>query len=119
MEEPDGQAAKENPTGIRFTGVASYARVAAAAAGCDNRHPSGTLSVGKKAIHFCVVYRLLDYILLLFLFSPHLLLHPMTTTGHYQSTRSEYVPLIVEVCTSIVEDKGLDIIGIYRCVCME
>ncbi|XP_025195574.1 rho GTPase-activating protein 21-B isoform X10 [Melanaphis sacchari] len=30
------------------------------------------------------------------------------------STQSEYVPLIVEVCTSIVEDKGLDIIGIYR-----
>jgi hypothetical protein len=30
------------------------------------------------------------------------------------STRSEFVPLIVEVCTSIVEEKGLDIIGIYR-----
>ncbi|VVC36190.1 Hypothetical protein CINCED_3A002952 [Cinara cedri] len=30
------------------------------------------------------------------------------------STQLEYVPLIVEVCTSIVEDKGLDIIGIYR-----
>ncbi|XP_050421617.1 rho GTPase-activating protein 21 isoform X3 [Adelges cooleyi] len=30
------------------------------------------------------------------------------------STQSECVPLIVEVCTSIVEDKGLDIIGIYR-----
>ncbi|XP_050545702.1 rho GTPase-activating protein 21 isoform X15 [Daktulosphaira vitifoliae] len=30
------------------------------------------------------------------------------------STQSEFVPLIVEVCTSIVEDKGLDIVGIYR-----
>ncbi|XP_025409051.1 rho GTPase-activating protein 21-B isoform X2 [Sipha flava] len=30
------------------------------------------------------------------------------------STQSEFVPLMVEVCTSIVEDKGLDIIGIYR-----
>lgn len=33
-----------------------------------------------------------------------------------QSTENESVPLIVEVCTSIVEDKGLDIIGIYRYV---
>ncbi|XP_065214459.1 rho GTPase-activating protein 21 isoform X2 [Planococcus citri] len=30
------------------------------------------------------------------------------------STFSEHVPLIVQVCTSIVEAKGLEIIGIYR-----
>lgn len=33
-----------------------------------------------------------------------------------QSTFSEYVPLLVEICTNIVEAKGLEIIGIYRCV---
>ncbi|XP_046391357.1 uncharacterized protein LOC124159528 isoform X3 [Ischnura elegans] len=31
-----------------------------------------------------------------------------------QSTFCEYVPLLVELCTSIVEARGLDIIGIYR-----
>ncbi|XP_011259225.1 rho GTPase-activating protein 21 isoform X1 [Camponotus floridanus] len=31
-----------------------------------------------------------------------------------QSTFSEYVPLIVEMCTSIVEARGLEVVGIYR-----
>uniref|UniRef100_A0A1B6CU09 Rho GTPase-activating protein 21 n=1 Tax=Clastoptera arizonana TaxID=38151 RepID=A0A1B6CU09_9HEMI len=31
-----------------------------------------------------------------------------------QSNLSEYVPLLVELCTSIVERRGLEIIGIYR-----
>jgi len=31
-----------------------------------------------------------------------------------QSTFSEYVPLLVELCTNIVELRGLDITGIYR-----
>ncbi|XP_046615079.1 uncharacterized protein LOC124302699 isoform X12 [Neodiprion virginianus] len=30
------------------------------------------------------------------------------------STFSEYVPLIVEMCTRIVEERGLEVIGIYR-----
>ncbi|XP_076169211.1 rho GTPase activating protein at 19D isoform X3 [Ptiloglossa arizonensis] len=30
------------------------------------------------------------------------------------STFSEYVPLIVEMCTSIVEARGLEVVGIYR-----
>lgn len=30
------------------------------------------------------------------------------------STFSEFVPLLVELCTNVVESKGLDIIGIYR-----
>lgn len=30
------------------------------------------------------------------------------------STISEYIPLLVEVCTRIVEERGLDVIGIYR-----
>ncbi|KAI5744984.1 hypothetical protein M8J76_007183 [Diaphorina citri] len=30
------------------------------------------------------------------------------------STFSEFVPLIVELCTNVVESKGLEIIGIYR-----
>ncbi|XP_043469744.1 uncharacterized protein LOC122503283 isoform X8 [Leptopilina heterotoma] len=31
-----------------------------------------------------------------------------------QSSFSEFVPLIVEICTSIVEARGLEVIGIYR-----
>ena len=31
-----------------------------------------------------------------------------------QSTFSEFVPLLVELCTNIVELRGLDITGIYR-----
>ncbi|GAB1859722.1 Rho GTPase-activating protein 21 [Camponotus japonicus] len=31
-----------------------------------------------------------------------------------QSSFSEYVPLIVEMCTSIVEARGLEVVGIYR-----
>lgn len=31
-----------------------------------------------------------------------------------QSSFSEFVPLLVELCTNIVELRGLDIIGIYR-----
>ncbi|KAK9501391.1 hypothetical protein O3M35_012126 [Rhynocoris fuscipes] len=31
-----------------------------------------------------------------------------------KSMNNEYVPLIVELCTRIVEDRGLEIIGIYR-----
>lgn len=31
-----------------------------------------------------------------------------------QSSFSEFVPLIVEMCTSIVEARGLEVIGIYR-----
>lgn len=30
------------------------------------------------------------------------------------SSVSEYIPLIVERCTSIVESRGLEVIGIYR-----
>lgn len=30
------------------------------------------------------------------------------------SSFSEYVPLIVEMCTSIVEARGLEVVGIYR-----
>jgi hypothetical protein len=32
----------------------------------------------------------------------------------FQSSFSEFVPLLVELCTNIVELRGLDIIGIYR-----
>jgi hypothetical protein len=31
-----------------------------------------------------------------------------------QSMSSEFVPCLVELCTGIVEERGLDIIGIYR-----
>lgn len=31
-----------------------------------------------------------------------------------QSSFSEFVPLIVEMCTSIVEARGLEVVGIYR-----
>lgn len=31
-----------------------------------------------------------------------------------QSSYCEFVPLLVELCTGIVEERGLDIIGIYR-----
>lgn len=33
---------------------------------------------------------------------------------YFQSSVSDYVPLLVEMCTNIVEEKGLEVIGIYR-----
>ena len=46
--------------------------------------------------------------------SPNLEAECIPTSTSTGSPNLDYVPLLVKICTSIVEEKGLEIVGIYR-----